>query len=42
MLLLDALLNVADGRALPEAPPLSDVRPSLDRLVTTGRFLRHG
>src|SRR3984957_17143640 len=30
LLLFDALLNVADGRALPEAPPLSDTSPGLD------------
>lgn len=34
LLLLDALLNVADGRALPETPPLSDIRPNLDTFAS--------
>jgi uncharacterized protein len=33
LLLLDALLNVADGRALPEAPALSDANPRLDQFA---------
>jgi DAK2 domain fusion protein YloV len=33
LLFLDALLNVADGRVLPEPPPESDAKPKLDHFA---------